>query len=107
MSAVVLDIVDGADAGMVQLGSRAGFAHEPVERLAVVHQFLGNELQGDVPRQARVFRLIHHAHAPTTKLSNNVIVGDCLADHSQGLSAFGGNVRLWAKSGSTLGSRSE
>jgi hypothetical protein len=83
MALVVVDIVDGADAGMVQLRSGAGFAHEAVERLAVVHHLLGNELESDVTGQARVFRLIHHAHATTTELSNDVIVGDCLADHSE------------------------
>ena len=44
-------------------------------------QVLGNELQGDVAAQARVFRLVHHPHAATAELAHNVIVGDCLADH--------------------------
>ena len=99
MSAVVVDVVDGADAGMVQLGSGACFAHEAVERLAVVHHLRRNELERDVAGQARVFRLIHHAHAATTELSHDLIVGDRLADHSEGLSAIGGYVRPLAKSG--------
>src|SRR3984893_14206252 len=82
MAAVVLDIGDAADARKVQLGSSAAFPHEAVERFAVVHHLLRNELEGDVTGQARVFRLIHHAHATTTEVSANVIVGDCLADHS-------------------------
>src|SRR5208282_4528393 len=98
-SAVVVDIVDGADARMVQLGSGAGFAHEAVEQLAVVDHLRGNELEGDVTGQARVLRLIHHAHASTTEFSNDVIVGDCLADHSEGLSAVGGMLGRWRSLG--------
>ncbi|MGA2357128.1 MAG: hypothetical protein ABSG02_21750 [Terriglobales bacterium] len=74
---------------MVQLGCSAGLAHEAVERLAVVHHLLGNELKRDVAGQARVFRFVHHAHAAAAELSHNAIVGDCLADHSGGLSAVG------------------
>ena len=102
MSGVVVDVVDGANAGMVQLGSGASFAQEAFERLGVVHHLLGNELEGDVTCEAGVFRLIHHTHAATTELSHDVVVGDCLADHSEGLSAFGGNGRPLAKSRSTL-----
>ncbi len=82
MSRVVIDIVDGADARMVQLRSRTRLAHKAVERLAVVHHLLWNKLQRDMARQARVFRLIHHAHATAAELPHYVIVGDCLADHS-------------------------
>ena len=39
--------------------------------------------------EARVFRFVDHAHAPATEFSDNAIVGDCLADHSEGLSAVG------------------
>jgi REP element-mobilizing transposase RayT len=49
--------------------------------------------------EARVFRLIHHAHAATTELSHDVIVGDCFADHSGGLKAVRGYVRPVAKLG--------
>ncbi len=103
MPAVVFDVVDGAYAGMVQLGSGAGFAHEPVERLAVVDHLLGNELEGDVTGQACVFRLIHYAHATTTKLSQDVIVGDCLADHSGGLNAAAVMLGRWRSAGQPAG----
>ena len=89
MAAVVLDVVNGADAGMVQLRSGARFAHEAVQGLAVLGHFFGDELQGNMARQARVFGLIHHAHATTAQFSENAIVGDCLADHSEGLKAIG------------------
>src|SRR5208283_1689561 len=58
-------------------------AQEAFERLAVVDHLLGNELEGDMTGEARVFRLVHHAHAATAELSHDVIVGDCLADHSR------------------------
>src|ERR1017187_1034523 len=102
MSAVVVDIVDGADARMVQLGSSARFPHKAIERLLVVDHFRRNELQGHVTGQARIFSFIPHAHATTTELSDDVIVGECLADHFEGLSAVGGYVRPRPKLRSTL-----
>jgi len=57
---------------MVQLRSRASFAHEAIQRLLVVDHLRGNKLERNVPRQARVFRLVHPtAHATTTEFSND------------------------------------
>ena len=90
MSVQVLDIVDDADARVVQLRGGAGLAHEALQRLAVVDQIFGNELQRNVAAQARVFRFVNHAHATAAKLSHNVVVGDCLADHVEDRSHVGG-----------------
>src|SRR5580704_154598 len=67
-----------------------------------MHHLDRNEFERDVPRQARVFRFIDDAHATTTELANNAIVGDCLADHSGGLSAVRGYGRPVEKLRSTL-----
>ncbi len=83
MPFVVVDVVNGADAGMVQLRGGAGFADESVQRLLVMEHVRWNKLEGDVTGKTSVFRLINHAHATTTELSYDVIVGDCLADHSK------------------------
>src|SRR5437588_1648189 len=81
MAAIVIDIVNSADARVIELRSGAGLAYETIERLLVVDHLRGNEFQRDVTGKARVFRLIHHTHATTTELAHDVIVGDSLADH--------------------------
>ena len=77
----ILNIVDCADAGMVQLGGGASLPHKAVQELGVFRQVFGDELQGDVAAQTRILRLIHHPHAAPAKLAQNVIVGNSLADH--------------------------
>jgi hypothetical protein len=60
---VFADVVDGADAGMIQ--RRRGFCLplEACEGLAIPGQFIGKEFQGDEAVQAGVFGLVHHTHA--------------------------------------------
>ena len=84
MAVEVFDVVDGANAGMVQLRSGASFQHEAVQGLGVVEQAVGNELQGDVAAQAGVDRVVDHAHAATTELTDDAVVRNGLADHPQG-----------------------
>ena len=84
MAVEVLDVVNGADAGMVQLRSGARFQHEAAQGLGVVDQVVGNELQGDVAAQARVDRVVNHAHAATTELADDAVVRNGLADHPRG-----------------------
>ena len=81
---VVLDVMNDADAGMIQLRGGAGLAHEAVERFAVIGQIVRDELQGDVAAEPRVLRLVNHAHAAAAKLPHNAVVGNCLADHANG-----------------------
>jgi hypothetical protein len=78
----LFNVVDGADAGVIQLRGGARFPQEAVHGFLVVSQVLRNELQGDVPPQTRVFRVIDQPHPSTAEFPHNVIVGDCLADHS-------------------------
>src|SRR5271165_6581884 len=84
MAVMVFDVVNDADARMVQLRSGASLAHEAVERLAVVGQVVRNKLQRDMAAEHCIFRFVNHAHATTAELPHNVVVGNCLADHSEG-----------------------
>src|SRR5207245_815016 len=45
---VLADFIDGADVGMVEGGSGAGFALEALEGLAIVGEGFGKKLQSDV-----------------------------------------------------------
>jgi len=37
-------------------------------------EFIGKELQGDVAAELKVFRLVHHAHAPATDLAEDAVM---------------------------------
>jgi len=64
---VLVDVVDGADVGMVQRRSRARLALESLQRLRVLLHLFRQELQRYAAAQARVLGFIHHAHAATTQ----------------------------------------
>ena len=83
MSIVVLDFIDGADAGMVQQGGRPGFSFKALQRLAVTGQVIWKKLQRYVTAQARVFRLIYHAHSPAAQLADDLVMGNDLANHGR------------------------
>jgi hypothetical protein len=48
---------------MIKRGSRLGFALETFQRLAILGQRLGQELERDEPAQAGVFGFEDHTHA--------------------------------------------
>src|ERR1700688_2430603 len=80
MPVVVLDAVDGADIGMVQLLSRPSLAREAFQRFGVASQIFRDKLQGHVPAQFQVFRLIDHAHTPAPKLAKDAVMGHLLTN---------------------------
>jgi hypothetical protein len=48
------------------------------ESLCVVGELVGKELQGDVPTELEVFRLVDHAHSPAADLAEDAVMGNCL-----------------------------
>ena len=83
MAVVVFDLVNGADAGMVQQGSGAGLALEALHGLAVAGEIVGEKLYGDVAAQAGVFGFVDHAHPAAAQFAQNAVMGDRLADHGR------------------------
>src|SRR5215471_6894557 len=79
---VFADIVDHANVGVVQAGSRLGLAPEARQRLLVFGRFFRQEFQRHESPKSRVFSLIHHPHPAATKLRDDVVMSDFLADHS-------------------------
>jgi hypothetical protein len=69
-----------ADVRVVQRGRSLGFPLEAAERLCVVGEFVGKELQGNVATELQVFRLIHNPHGPRD-LAEDTVVRNALADH--------------------------
>ena len=82
LAVLFADVVDGADVGMVQRGSGLGFAAKALQRLAVLGDVFGEELQGDEAIEPGVFGFVDDAHAATAQLFDDAVVRDGLADHS-------------------------
>ena len=78
-----INFINRADIGMVESGRRTSLATEAFQALRIVRYIFRQEFQSNETAQARVFRLIHHAHSTATKLFNNSIMSDRLADHGQ------------------------
>jgi hypothetical protein len=60
----LIDFVDRADVRVVKRGCSPGFPLKTSERVGVVGEFVGKELQGNVTTELEVFSLVHHTHAP-------------------------------------------
>ena len=71
--------VDGADVGMVERGGGLGLALEPLQRLPVPGEMLGQELQGDEAREAGVLGLVDHSHPAAPDAFEDAVVRDCPA----------------------------
>ena len=70
-----------ADAGMVQRRGGLGFPLKTAERAGIPGDLIRQKLQGHEAVQAKVFGLIHHAHATAAQLTQDAVVGDRLVDH--------------------------
>jgi hypothetical protein len=71
---VVVNIIDGADAGVIQGRGRASFALETLESLAVAGEFLRQEFQSDGATQTVVFGPVDNAHPSTAKFFDDAVV---------------------------------
>ena len=83
VTVVVLNLINGANVGMVQLRRSPGFALKALYRFFVAQQVFRNELQRNVAPQADVFGLVHNSHTTTAKFAYDAIVGDGLPDHGK------------------------
>jgi hypothetical protein len=66
---------------MVQGRGGTGLAAKSFERLRILGYIVGQEFEGDETPEFGVFGLIYHAHPTTSKLVDNSVVRDGLADH--------------------------
>jgi hypothetical protein len=80
-SVMLANVVNGANVGMVQRGSRLCLALKAGQRLGIAGHLVGQELQGHETVQAAVFGLVDHTHPTPAKLLDHAIVRDGLADH--------------------------
>ena len=85
LALVLVDVVDGADVGVVEGGGGTRLALEAFPGLVTREQPLGEELESHLSPQARVLGLVDDAHAPAAQLLEDAVVGDGLADHGDTL----------------------
>jgi hypothetical protein len=71
-----------ADIGMIQGRRCARLAAEALQRLRVSREIVGREFQSDEAAQLGVLGLIDQTHAAATKLLDDAVMRDDLADHS-------------------------
>ena len=81
LALVLIDVMDGADAGMVEGRCGARFTLKSLKRLVVSGQGLGKELQRDHAPQPDVLGFVDHPHAAPTQPGEDPVVGNRLTDH--------------------------
>ena len=80
-SLVLPAVVDGADVGVVQSRGSPRLALEPLQRLGLGAQILGEELERHVAAQSGVLGLVDDTHAAAPELREHTIVRNSLANH--------------------------
>ena len=78
---VRVDVVDGADAGVVEGGGGARLALEALEGLGFPGEALGQELERHRAAEPGVLGLVDDAHPAAAELLDHAVVGERLADH--------------------------
>jgi len=75
------DIVDGADAGMVQSGGGARFPAEALQRRSVGRELGRQELDGHKAAQLGVLGLVDHTHPAPAELFQDAVMRNGFAGH--------------------------
>lgn len=80
MVVVVVDLINGANIGVVEGGSGAGFTEEAIAHLGIVSNFGRKEFESGETLEAGVFGFIDDAHAALSDALEDAVVGDELTD---------------------------
>jgi len=66
---LLADFIDGANVRMIQSGSRASFAAEPLERKRITGQIIGKKFEHNEAAELGVLGLVNDAMPPPPRLS--------------------------------------
>jgi hypothetical protein len=80
---MLINIVNGADVGVVEGRGRTGLAPEPLESLIVSGKSFWQEFEGNEPPELSIFSLENYTHPAAAQLLENAVMGNCLADHGK------------------------
>ena len=86
---------------MIQGRRGPRFSLESFERLLILGEVFGKELERHHAAELCVLRLVHDAHAPATQFFKNAVVGNRLANHKKGGKGWRGYLRLRRRGEST------
>src|ERR1035437_7427742 len=75
------DLIDGADAGVIQCGSSLRFPLKTRQSVRIMRRLLRQKLQRDEAMQREVFGLVDNPHSAAAQLLDNAVMRDTLADH--------------------------
>src|SRR5664280_1242241 len=75
------DLIDGADAGVIQCGSSLRFSLKTRQSVRIMRRLLRQKLQRDEAMQREVFGLVDNPHSAAAQLLDNAVMRDTLADH--------------------------
>ena len=75
------DVVDGADAAVIQGRGGASLGVQPAYRVRLVSQIVGQELESDRTSEPDVLGAVDDTHAAGTDLRVNPVVGNSPSDH--------------------------
>jgi hypothetical protein len=81
-AAVLADLVNRADVGMVQRRGGARLAAKAFQRVLVFLQVFGQELEGNVAAEGEVLALVNHTHASAAQLAQHAVMGNGFAYHN-------------------------
>ena len=80
---LLADIIDRANARMIESRRRMRFAPKAIERLCIVRQIFGQEFQSYIAIKPNIPGLVDYAHSARAKFLNNAVPGDGMANHRQ------------------------
>ena len=75
------DVVNGADAGVIESGTGVRFAAKALQRLGILQHVLGKEFQRDGALEPGVHGLVDHTHAAGAEFFQNAIVREGPVNH--------------------------
>ena len=79
----LVDVVDRADARMVQRRGKARFAPEALERIVIGEQLRRKKLERHFTAEQQILGAINDTHAPAAELAQHAIVRDRPPEHCE------------------------
>jgi hypothetical protein len=83
MVVLLADIVNGADAGVIESGSGVGLPAETLQRLGILLHIIGEKFQGHDAVKAGVYGFVDNTHSASAKFFQDAIVRNGPVNHGE------------------------
>src|SRR5262249_8443188 len=84
---MLTDIQNRANAGVIQSGSSSSFLLKSLQGVTILAEPIQEEFHRDESAKSDILRLVDNTHTPDANSSENPIMRNCLADHTESASA--------------------